>query len=91
MFDAGKRNIPLLKAVIGYSVNPLSYVRKELVLNQRGQTSDCEGEGEREMPARLLVCRMVNLFIFSKVGSRDKLGLTMAPGKTTALLGLLWL
>jgi len=80
LFDVGKTNIPSLKSVTGYSIIPLSYVRKELlVLNQLGQTSDCEGEGEKEMPAQLVVCRMVKLFIFSKVGSQDKLGLTMAP------------
>lgn len=70
LFDAGKRNIPLLKYVRGYSIIPLSYVRKELlVLNQPGQTSDCKGEAEREMTAQLLVCRTVVLYIFSKVGS----------------------
>lgn len=70
LFDAGKRNIPLLKSVTGYSIIALSCVRKELlVLNQPGQASNGEGEGEREMSALLLFCRMLKLFIFSKVGS----------------------
>lgn len=76
MFDAGKTNILLLKSVTVYSIIPLTYVRKELlVLNQPGQTSDCEGKGEKEMPAWQLVCRMAKIFIFSKTRSQVKLGI----------------